>query len=151
MLFRSDHVWNHGDFVSINHRGGVKILGRSDATLNPSGVRIGTAELYRVVETIESVMDSLVIGRKIKDDEEIVLFVKLLENRFLDEALIKTIKQTIKQVCSPRHVPKDIYQISDIPYTLNGKKIEILIKKIFSNPDIIPKSTTLANPECLRA
>ncbi|MCB2207039.1 MAG: acetoacetate--CoA ligase [Bacteroidetes bacterium] len=141
-------VWHHGDYIEITKNGGIIMLGRSDATLNPQGVRIGTAEIYRVVENMEEIEDSVVVGRKLDDDELVVLFVKLKEGLQLDNNLIKLIRAGIRNSCSPRHVPSIIKQVPDIPYTINGKKVEIAVKKIIHGLDVKNKDA-LANPECL--
>ncbi len=141
-------VWHHGDYIEITKNGGIVMLGRSDATLNPQGVRIGTAEIYRVVENIEAIEDSVVVGKKLDDDELVILFVKLKEGVKLDDNLIKLIRAGIRNNCSPRHVPSIIKQIPDIPYTINGKKVEIAVKKIIHGQDVKNKDA-LANPECL--
>ncbi|MCP4909993.1 MAG: acetoacetate--CoA ligase [Bacteroidetes bacterium] len=141
-------IWHHGDFIEITEHGGIKMLGRSDSTLNPQGVRIGTAEIYRVVESISEIEDSVVVGHKIDGDEEVVLFVKLKNGSNLDEELEKNLRSSIKNNCSPRHVPSIIIQVPDIPYTINGKKVEIAIKKIIHGQPIGNKDA-LANPECL--
>ena len=141
-------IWHHGDFIEITEHGGIKMLGRSDSTLNPQGVRIGTAEIYRVVESISEIEDSVVVGHKIDGDEEVVLFVKLKNGSNLDEKLEKNLRSSIKNNCSPRHVPSIIIQVPDIPYTINGKKVEIAIKKIIHGQPIGNKDA-LANPECL--
>jgi len=141
-------IWRHGDFIEINDRGGVRIYGRSDATLNPGGVRIGTAEIYAVVETLHEIADSLVVGQAWQDDERVILFVKLPEGGILDEALVKKLKTTIRQNCSPRHVPALILETADIPYTINGKKVEIAVKKIIGGKSVQNQSA-LANPESL--
>jgi len=141
-------VWHHGDYIEITKNGGIVMLGRSDATLNPQGVRIGTAEIYRVVENMEEIEDSVVVGRKLDDDELVVLFVKLKEGLLLDNNLIKLIRSGIRNNCSPRHVPSIIKQVADIPYTINGKKVEIAVKKIIHGQDVKNKDA-LANPECL--
>jgi len=143
-------VWHHGDYIEITKNGGIVMLGRSDATLNPQGVRIGTAEIYRVVENMEEIEDSVVVGRKLDDDELVVLFVKLKDGLQLDNNLIKLIRAGIRNNCSPRHVPSIIKQIADIPYTINGKKVEIAVKKIIHGLDVKNKDA-LANPECLEA
>lgn len=143
------NIWHHGDYVQINKNGGIFILGRSDATLNPQGVRIGTSEIYRVVENILEINDSVVSGKKTDGDEIIVLFVKLNENYKLSNELITKVKKKIKNNCSPRHVPTIIKQVPDIPYTINGKKVEIAVKKIIHGQDIKNKDA-LANPECLK-
>jgi acetoacetyl-CoA synthetase len=142
-------VWHHGDYIMINDLGGVKIFGRSDATLNPGGIRIGTAEIYRVVEKFSEVTDSLVVGQKWGDDERVILFVKLTEGTSLHHEFIQKIKKTIRSETSPRHVPKKIIEIADIPYTINGKKVEIAVKKIIYGEDV-PNRDALANPESLQ-
>ncbi len=142
-------VWHHGDYIMINNLGGIKIFGRSDATLNPGGIRIGTAEIYRVVEKILEVTDSLVVGQKWGDDERVILFVKLTEGTSLHNKFIQKIKKNIRSECSPRHIPKKIIEIADIPYTINGKKVEIAVKKIIHGEDV-PNRDALANPESLK-
>ena len=142
-------VWHHGDYIMINNLGGIKIFGRSDATLNPGGIRIGTAEIYRVVEKFSEVTDSLVVGQKWGDDERVILFVKLTEGTSLHNKFIQKIKKTIRSECSPRHIPKKIIVIADIPYTINGKKVEIAVKKIIHGEDV-PNRDSLANPESLK-
>ena len=141
-------VWHHGDYIMINNLGGIKIFGRSDATLNPGGIRIGTAEIYRVVENFSEVTDSLVVGQKWGDDERVILFVKLTEGTSLHNKFIQKIKKNIRSECSPRHIPKKIIVIADIPYTINGKKVEIAVKKIIHGEDV-PNRDALANPESL--
>lgn len=141
-------IWRHGDFIEINRRGGVVIYGRSDATLNPGGVRIGTAEIYRQVEQIEEIADSVVIGQPWKNDVRVILFVKMEPGKELDESLIKRIKDTIRQNASPRHVPAKILSIPAIPYTLNMKKVELAILKIIENKPVLNKDA-LMNPEAL--
>jgi len=141
-------IWHHGDYISISKHGGITIHGRSDATLNPGGVRIGTSEIYRVVENILEIEDSLVIGQEWQGDERVILFVKLNGEYKLDEKLIAKINNTIKSNCSPRHVPSKILETPDIPYTINGKKVEIDVKKIINGKDI-SNSDALANPKSL--
>jgi len=142
------NVWRHGDFIEINDRGGVAISGRSDATLNPGGVRIGTAELYRHVEQLDEIEDSLVIGQRWKDDVRVVLFVKLKDGCELNDDLKQKIKQTIRQNASPRHVPAKILSVPDIPYTLNMKKVELAVKKIVEKQPVLNKDALL-NPDVL--
>ena len=142
------NVWHHGDFISINDHGGIMMYGRSDATLNPQGVRIGTAEIYRVVEKMDEVEDSVVVGKKIEGDELVVLFVNLKEGIELNDELLKKIKHNIRTNCSPRHVPAIIKAVPDIPHTINGKKVEIAVKKIIHGGEVKNKEA-LANPECL--
>jgi acetoacetyl-CoA synthetase len=141
-------VWRHGDFIEINERGGVKIYGRSDATLNPGGVRIGTAEIYRQVEQLEEIEDSLVVGQNWKDDVRVVLFVKPAEGFELTEKLRDKIKKTIRANASPRHVPKKILAVPDVPYTLNMKKVELAVKKVIQGQEVKNKDA-LRNPEVL--
>ena len=141
-------VWAHGDFIEINDRGGLKIFGRSDATLNPGGVRIGTAEIYRVVEAFNEVGDSLVIGQEWKGDQRMILFLKLSDSYQINDDLIQKIKQSIRASCSPRHVPEIILPTEDIPYTISGKKVEIAVKKIIDGEDVVNRDA-LANPESL--
>jgi acetoacetyl-CoA synthetase len=141
-------TWRHGDFIMINERGGVVIQGRSDATLNPGGVRIGTAEIYRQVEGMNEIADSLVIGQNWKSDVRVVLFVKLAEGSELSEDLVAQIKKNIRTNASPRHVPAKIIAVPDIPYTLNMKKVEIAVKKIVEGKAVLNKDA-LRNPEAL--
>jgi acetoacetyl-CoA synthetase len=141
-------IWWHGDFIVITKHGGITMYGRSDATLNPQGVRIGTAEIYRVVENMEEIMDSVVVGKKEDSDEIVVLFVKLHEGFKLTDDLQKQIKINIRNGCSPRHVPEIIKAVPDIPHTINGKKVEIAVKKIINGEEVMNKDA-LANPECL--
>lgn len=141
-------VWAHGDFAEITEHNGLIIYGRSDAVLNPGGVRIGTAEIYRQVEKVDAVIDSIVIGQDWQDDVRIVLFVKLREGKTLDEELINTIKSTIKQNASPRHVPAKILQVEDIPRTISGKIVEIAVRQVVHGQPI-NNLQSLANPQAL--
>jgi acetoacetyl-CoA synthetase len=142
------NIWRHGDFIEISEHGGVTMFGRSDATLNPQGVRIGTAEIYRVVENMEEVEDSVVVGKKENGDEKVVLFVRLADGLELDDDLIKKIRITINKNCSPRHVPSIIKQVPEIPYTINGKKVELAVKKMIHGEEIKNRET-LTNPDSL--
>lgn len=142
------NVWRHGDNIVISGHGGITMYGRSDATLNPQGVRIGTAEIYGVVETMEEIEDSVVVGKKLDGDEIVVLFIILNAGYQLDEALIKKIKTTIRDNCSPRHVPAIIKEVPEIPYTINGKKVEIAVKQIIHGQKVKNRDA-LANPESL--
>jgi len=142
------NVWRHGDFIEINDHGGVIIYGRSDATLNPGGVRIGTAEIYRPVEQLEEIEDSLVVGQNWKNDVRIILFVKLCEGVDLTEDLKDKIKNAIRTNASPRHVPAKILAVPDIPYTLNMKKVELAVKKVIQGQEVLNKDA-LRNPEVL--
>jgi len=143
------NVWRHGDFIEINERGGVTIYGRSDAVLNPGGVRIGTAEIYRQVEQLEEVDDSIVVGQEWEHDVRVILFVKLAEGFELTEDLKKRIRQTIRANASPRHTPAKIITVPDIPYTLNMKKVEIAVKKVIHKQPVLNKDA-LRNPEALQ-
>ncbi|GMU96061.1 acetoacetate--CoA ligase [Ignavibacterium album] len=138
-------VWRHGDYIRITKEGGVIVYGRSDSTLNPGGVRIGTAEIYKVVEAMEEVSDSLVVGKNINGDVEVILFVVLKEGKILDEELINKIKSNIRKSTTPRHVPSKIFQISEVPYTISGKKVEIAVTRIL-NKQKIDNKDALANP-----
>jgi len=140
--------WHHGDYVEINDHGGVKIFGRSDTTLNPGGVRIGTSEIYQAVERITEIEDSVVIGQTWGNDERIILFIKLNDNNCLTQDFTIHIQQTIRENCTPRHVPAKVIQVEDIPYTINGKKVELAVKQIIQNETVINKDS-LANPEVL--
>ena len=142
------NVWRHGDYVEINEDGGVVIYGRSDATLNPGGIRIGTAEIYRQVETLPEIMYSLVVGQNWQKDVRILLFVKLVEGAELTKELVKKIKTTIRENTSSRHVPDKIIAVKDIPYTLNGKKVELAVRSIIHNEPVLNRDA-LANPGAL--
>jgi len=142
------NVWRHGDFIEINDRGGVVIFGRSDATLNPGGVRIGTAEIYRQVEQMDGIEDSLVIGQEWKSDIRVILFVKMFEGIELTDDLIDRIKKSIRENASPRHVPSKIIEVPGIPYTINMKKVELAVKKIIHGQKVTNKDA-LSNPEIL--
>jgi len=141
-----NNIWTHGDFISINERGGIRIFGRSDATLNPGGVRIGTAEIYKVVEQVNGVIDSVAVGKRIDNDERIILFVKMKEE--ISEQEILLIKKKLKEECSPKHIPYRVIRVEDIPYTLNGKKIELAVKNLINNEEVLNESS-IVNPESL--
>ena len=142
------NIWRHGDFIEITDRGGVVMHGRSDATLNPGGVRIGTAEIYRQVEGIEEIEDSLVVGQDWKNDVRVILFVQMAEGFDLTEDIKNKIKKTIRTNASPRHVPAKILSIPEIPYTLNMKKVELAVKKVIQGQPVLNKDA-LRNPEAL--
>lgn len=142
------NIWRHGDFIQISEAGGVMMFGRSDATLNPQGVRIGTAEIYRVVENMHEVEDSVVVGKKEDGDEKVVLFVVLAPGIILNDALTLKIKKYINSNCSPRHVPAIVRQVPEIPYTINGKKVELAVKKMIHG-EAIKNRDTLTNPNSL--
>ncbi|MBN2497664.1 MAG: acetoacetate--CoA ligase [Deltaproteobacteria bacterium] len=141
-------VWRHGDYISVNERGGVVIYGRSDATLNPGGVRIGTAEIYRQVEGIAEIRDSLVVGQSWKGDERVVLFVQMAEGHELDDELQARIRALVRKNASPRHVPAKIVAVVDIPYTLNMKKVELAVKRVIEGKPVLNREA-LRNPEAL--
>ena len=141
-------VWSHGDYIEINDHSGVLIYGRSDATLNPGGVRIGTAEIYRVMEQMSEIVDSLVVGQPWENDERIILFIILKSQNVLHDELVTKIKHNIKTQCSPRHIPAKIIPVEDIPYTINGKKVEIAVKNIIQNIPV-KNLDSLANPTSL--
>lgn len=142
------NVWRHGDFIEVNEHGGVVIYGRSDATLNPGGVRIGTAEIYRQVEQLEEIDDSVVIGQSWKNDVRVILFVKLAEGSELTDELKNKIRKTIRENASPRHVPAKILPTPAVPYTLNMKKVELAVKKMIEGQPVLNKDA-LSNPEAL--
>jgi len=142
------NVWTHGDRAKITTHQGLIIYGRSDATLNPGGIRIGTAEIYRPLEAFPDIEDSVVIAQEWRDDTRIILFVKLRPPAILTEALKTQIKDRLKQEASPRHVPAKIIQVSDIPKTLNGKTVELAVRDtIHGKP--VDNLNSLANPEAL--
>ena len=140
--------WKHGDFIKISKEYGVKIYGRSDTTLNPGGIRIGTSEIYQALSNFKLIQDSLVVGKLKDNDEAIVLFVVLEDNLKLNNELIEKIKLRIKKYCSPKHVPSIIISVKDIPYTINGKKVEIAVKNIINGLKINNKDS-IVNPESL--
>ena len=141
-------VWRHGDFIEIHDEGRVKIYGRSDATLNPGGVRIGTAEIYRQVEQLKEIADSIVVGQEWKNDVRVILFVKMAEGYELTDELKKKIRDVIRTNASPRHVPAKIIAVPDIPYTLNMKKVELAVKNVIHGKPVLNKDA-LSNPEAL--
>lgn len=141
-------VWCHGDFISINARGGVHIHGRSDATLNPQGVRIGTAEIYRQVEPMEEIADSVVVGQDWEGDQRVVLFVVMAEGHELTPDLERRIKRAIREQCSPRHVPAKIIAVDDVPYTISMKKVELAVRDIIHGRTVKNRDA-LKNPQAL--
>ena len=145
---RFPNVWHHGDYVELTKRGGMIIYGRSDAVLNPGGVRIGTAEIYRQVEQLPEIAEGLVIGQDWDNDVRVVLFVRLQEGHALDEALIKKIKTQIRQNATPRHVPAKVVQVKDIPRTKSGKIVELAVRNVVHGRPVKNKEA-LANPEAL--
>jgi acetoacetyl-CoA synthetase len=145
-------IWCHGDFAEITKHNGFIIYGRSDATLNPGGVRIGTAEIYRQVEKLNEVVESIVIGQDWppgnRGDVRVILFVKLRDNITLDESLVKRIKTVIRENTTSRHVPAKVVQVLDIPRTKNGKIVELAVRNVV-NGDTVANVESLANPEAL--
>ena len=142
------NVWAHGDYVEITDTGGVIIYGRSDATLNPGGVRIGTADIYAQVETLDEVVDSLAVGQNWDDDVRIILFVKLAHGVQLSDELKEKIRKTIRENATPRHVPAKIIAVNDIPYTISMKKVELAVRNIIHGEPVL-NTEALTNPESL--
>jgi acetoacetyl-CoA synthetase len=142
------NVWRHGDWCEITEHGGIIIYGRSDAVLNPGGVRIGTAEIYRQVEQLDEVVESLVIGQDWKGDVRVVLFVKLREGVTLSDDLNKEIKKRVRENTTPRHVPDKILQVQDIPRTKSGKIVELAVRDVVHGREV-KNLEALANPEAL--
>jgi acetoacetyl-CoA synthetase len=145
---RFPNVWHHGDFAEWTEHGGMVIHGRSDATLNPGGVRIGTAEIYRQVELLEEVQEAVVIGQDWDNDVRVVLFVRLRDGITLDETLVKKIKNQIRSNTTPRHVPAKVVQVADIPRTKSGKIVELAVRNVVHNRPV-KNQDALANPEAL--
>jgi acetoacetyl-CoA synthetase len=141
-------VWTHGDYIEIRPEGGVIIYGRSDTTLNPGGVRIGTAEIYRAIEGMPEIADSIVVGRPAGGDVEVVLFVKPNPGRDIDEDTIARIKARIREATTPRHVPGRVVPVHDIPYTLSGKKVEKAVRQVIAGQSV-PNRDALSNPASL--
>jgi acetoacetyl-CoA synthetase len=144
-------VWRHGDWITITERGSCVISGRSDATLNRGGVRVGTAEFYAVVEAMPEVADSVVVH--LEDTDELLLFVTLRDGAALDEALVARLREEIRGALSPRHVPDRIAAVPAVPRTLSGKKLEVPVKRILGGmpPDEAASRGSLANPHALDA
>ncbi|MFZ1684682.1 MAG: acetoacetate--CoA ligase [Candidatus Zixiibacteriota bacterium] len=141
-------IWRHGDYIKITERGGVIVYGRSDATLNPGGIRIGTAEIYNPVEAMDEIADSIVIGQRWKNDIRIVLFVVLRAGHLLSDDLKHRIRDQVRQHNTPRHVPSVILAVPEIPRTLNGKKVEVAVTRIVHGEPVTNRES-LANPESL--
>ncbi|MCP4246980.1 MAG: acetoacetate--CoA ligase [bacterium] len=142
------NVWRHGDYVESTEDDGMIIYGRSDAVLNPGGVRIGTAEIYRQVEGMSEVVEALVVGQDWDNDVRVILFVRLTEGRTLDDELTATIKKHIRANCTPRHVPAKIIQAADIPRTISGKIVELAVRNVIHGRPV-KNADALANPEAL--
>ncbi|MCK5621444.1 MAG: AMP-binding protein, partial [Alphaproteobacteria bacterium] len=145
---RYPNIWHHGDFVEHTEHGGFVMYGRSDATLNPGGVRIGTAEIYRQVEAIDAVVEAICIGQEWESDVRVVLFVRLRDGLILDDDLRDRIRRQVRANCTPRHVPARIVQIADIPRTKSGKITELAVRDMVHGREIKNKEA-LANPEAL--
>jgi acetoacetyl-CoA synthetase len=145
---RYPNIWHHGDFIELTENDGIVVYGRSDATLNPGGVRIGTAEIYRQVEVLPEIQEALVIGQDWQNDVRVVLFVRLAEGAALDEELVARIKRRIREGASPRHVPAKVLAVEDIPRTKSGKIVELAVRDIVHGREIKNREA-LANPEAL--
>ena len=141
-------MWRHGDWSELTKHDGLVIYGRSDAVLNPGGVRIGTAEIYRQVEKLDEVVESIVIGQDWQKDVRVVLFVRLREGMQLDDGLVKKIKETIRVNTTPRHVPAVVLQVPDIPRTKSNKIVELAVRAVVHGQPV-KNAEALANPEAL--
>ncbi len=146
---RFENIWHHGDFIERTKNNGFVMRGRSDATLNPGGVRIGTSEIYQQVEDIDFITEGLVVGQDYNDDVRIVLFVTTRNNEDLDDEKIKLIKSRIKKNCSPKHVPSIIIKVPEIPRTKSGKIVELAVRKVI-NGEFINNKEAIANPKALK-
>jgi len=142
------NVWHHGDYVELTEHGGIIIYGRSDATLNPGGVRIGTAEIYRQVEQLDAVEEAIAVGQDWDNDVRVVLFVRLKNGVELNDDLIQTIRSRIREGCTPRHVPARVVQVADIPRTRSGKIVELAVRNVIHGRPV-KNVEALANPEAL--
>jgi acetoacetyl-CoA synthetase len=145
---RFENIWHHGDYIEKTLNNGFIMRGRSDATLNPGGVRIGTSEIYQQVENIDFITEGLVVGQNYNDDVRIILFVTTKENKELSEDKIKLIKTKIRKNCSPKHVPSIVIKVPEIPRTKSGKIVELAVKKIIHGEEISNKEA-ISNPDCL--
>jgi len=143
------NIWHHGDFAKITNNGGFVIFGRSDTTLNPGGVRLGTAEIYNIVEKFNEIQESIAIGQLWNNDIRIILFVVLNKNYALTDEIKTKIKKEIRSNVSPRHVPSKIISISEIPKTKNGKPVELAVKQIVEGGEV-KNLEALANPGSLK-
>ncbi|MEE9326958.1 MAG: acetoacetate--CoA ligase, partial [Cocleimonas sp.] len=143
-----NNIWCHGDYVLETDNEGLVFYGRSDTVLNPGGVRIGTAEIYRQVEKLDEVQESIVIGQEWQGDVRVILFVKLMDDLIIDESLVDKIKRQIRSNTTPRHVPEKVIQVADIPRTKSGKIVELAVKNRVENK-AIANIESLANPEAL--
>jgi acetoacetyl-CoA synthetase len=143
-----ENIWHHGDFIERTSNNGFIMRGRSDATLNPGGVRIGTSEIYQQVEDIDFITEGLVVGQNYNDDIRIILFVTTKDSQELDQEKIKFIRSKIRNNCSPKHVPTIIIKVPEIPKTKSGKIVELAVRKIINGEEINNKEA-IANPDCL--
>ena len=141
-------IWHHGDFIERTASGGYIIHGRSDATLNPGGVRIGTAEIYRQVETMDEIMEAVVVSQEYDGDTRVVLFVRMQPGQVLSDVLVKELKTRIRKGASPRHVPAVIAAVDDIPRTRSGKITELAVRDVIAGRGV-KNAGALANPEAL--
>ena len=146
---RFKNIWHHGDFIERTSNNGFIVRGRSDATLNPGGVRIGTSEIYQQVENINFITEGLVVGQDYNDDVRIILFITTKNNEDLDDEKIKLIKNRIRKNCSPKHVPKIIIKVPEIPRTKSGKIVELAVKKLINGEELNNKEA-IANPDSLK-
>ena len=146
---RFENIWHHGDFIERTKNNGFIMRGRSDATLNPGGVRIGTSEIYQQVEDIDFITEGLVVGQDYNDDVRIVLFITIKNNEELDDEKIKSIKSRIRKNCSPKHVPSIIIKVPEIPRTKSGKIVELAVRKVIHGENINNKEA-IANPKALK-
>ena len=142
------NIWHHGDFVERTSNNGFILSGRSDATLNPGGVRIGTSEIYQQVENIDFITEGLVVGQNYNDDVRIILFVTTKNDEDLNDEKIKLIKTRIRKNCSPKHVPAIIIKVPEIPRTKSGKIVELAVRKLINGEELNNKEA-IANPESL--
>jgi acetoacetyl-CoA synthetase len=143
-----DNVWAHGDYGEITDRGSMVIYGRSDAVLNPGGVRIGTAEIYRQVEKVDAVVDAICVGQQVDDDVSVILFVVLREGVTLSRELSQDIRAVIRANTTPRHVPRRIIQVTDVPRTISGKIVELAVRNVIHG-EPVKNVDALANPGAL--
>ncbi|MFP5306585.1 MAG: AMP-binding enzyme, partial [Gammaproteobacteria bacterium] len=141
-------IWHHGDFAEITAHGGLMITGRSDATLNPGGVRIGTAEIYRIVDAQPEVLESVVVGYRRDNDEDVILFVRLRDGHLLSDELIRRIRTTIRSELTPRHVPAKILACPEVPRTISGKITELAVRSLLHGRPV-QNTEALANPGAL--
>ena len=146
---RYKNVWHHSDYAESTENKGYIIYGRSDATLNSGGVRIGTAEIYRVVENIDEINECVAVEHQLSNDTEVILFVKMQDTFTFNDYVEKNIKKEIKLNLSPKHVPSKIFAIKDIPKTKSNKIVELTIKKII-NGESVKNLNVLSNPDCLK-